>query len=454
MSTADGSKERRHRRLRHLLFYWLRVVALLVLGLKIEENLNEENYWIEQRYTVYQTLQRLSPRKAQARWTALVLIDDDDYWKGEPSGRAPIKRDYLAKLIEAVDSARPAVIALDFDLSSPSPDGNPVERPELIGETQKLCEAAQAASGHQPVVLPTSLGYINEHERVVLESDVYDGCLSAEKAAGESGGAIRKGHIGTPLDPRQVPLLSLKVEGAMKTIDSLSVAIARAVNPRLVPAPEESSEDHSVPYGGYMEVSAMNVSNARDVLAHKPEALAKLAHRAVIIGGAWSSLGYRRGPKIDANPTPLGPMPGAYIHANYAEAILDSRLYTPVEGWRLQAIEVILSLLVALAFTLRIPTIWKLFSVPLLCLGLVAFSYVCLINFGLFFDFFIPVLLVIGHGAFEQTHHLYEQAREWRADALKWRAHVEGTTGRHPSGDESPASEDSSEGLTRSKEIK
>src|SRR6476659_726784 len=93
--------------------YWLIVLLLLVVGTVVGEQLGEHGVWINLRYRLYAVLQHVVPSPTKGRWTALVLIDDDDYWKGPFARRTPLKRDYLAKLIKTVETAKPKVIALD-----------------------------------------------------------------------------------------------------------------------------------------------------------------------------------------------------------------------------------------------------------------------------------------------------------------------------------------------------
>ncbi len=410
---------------KHWAFYWLRVILLIILGLMIEGWLNKKAEWIMSRYTVYQTLHNFTPRKPRPERVALVLIGDDEYWRGELGSRVPIKRDYLARLVEAIDKANPKIIALDFALRSLSPDGNPPEAPEYQGETKKLLEAVHAASANRTIILPKTVEMDNG--RYVSESDIYKGFEFNEDR-------VKKAYIILPDDRRQIPLFTLDLPGEKQPIDSFSQAVARAFDEKSIPPPEP---DGSLPFGSYIPIEKFPMAKADEVLRGDPQALNKLAFKAVIISGNWHTRGYNRGPLVDIHDSPLGFIPGVYIHANYAEAILDSRLYWPVKGWWLKGIDIAMALLVGLVFAFNFnPLIrlvvgnafdldfnpWiKLMAVPFLCLGLIVFSYLCLVILGAFFDFFIPALLVIGHGVAEQTYHGTKKVLSWRADALKWR---------------------------------
>src|ERR1044071_1837332 len=61
-----------------------------------------QDFWPKARYVTYQFLTTLSWRKALPQNTVVVLVDDDEYWRGEPARRVPIKRAYLAKLLRAI----------------------------------------------------------------------------------------------------------------------------------------------------------------------------------------------------------------------------------------------------------------------------------------------------------------------------------------------------------------
>ncbi|HST19551.1 MAG TPA: CHASE2 domain-containing protein, partial [Blastocatellia bacterium] len=298
--------------------------------------------------------------------------------------------DYLAKMVEAIDAANPAVIAIDFDLRSPSPDGHPVEFPAYTDETKKFMDAVKAASHNRKIVLPKTVGYDDQHN-YVSESDIYNGFDF-------DNDNVRVGYIALPPDIRQVPWLSLHIKNG-DPLNSFSQAIARADNEE---AMQNLPEKTPLPYGSYIRPEAFTVVSSSEVLSRAPKVFEKLAHKIVILGGNWHSQGYKRGTQIDAYDTPIESVPGAYIHANYVEALLDSRIYRPWAGWTLILIEVIQSLLIAIPFALKMPLLFKLLAVVVVCLALFAFSLLSLMVLGLFFDFFIPGILVLGHGIIEQ----------------------------------------------------
>ena len=69
----------RHRR------YWLRAAIALVLGLLLGILLGRQHLLLPVRYRIYSALTSLLPDR-DPLWTAVVLIGDDEYWKGRLAG--------------------------------------------------------------------------------------------------------------------------------------------------------------------------------------------------------------------------------------------------------------------------------------------------------------------------------------------------------------------------------
>ena len=142
----------------------MEVFAIIVVGKFVADRVAGSCVWTRPREVLYETYQNLSPRRPYARNTVVVLIGDDEYWRSIPAGRVPIRRDYLANLVLALDSLEPALIAIDFDLRSPLPDGSIVENPAYQEETQRLHEAIQKTSRRRPVVLPKTIRWVGEKD--------------------------------------------------------------------------------------------------------------------------------------------------------------------------------------------------------------------------------------------------------------------------------------------------
>jgi CHASE2 domain-containing sensor protein len=379
------------------LLYWLTVVFLVWIGSSLGNWLERQEFALTPRYRLYQWMQTVSPRKPFIQRTVMVLIDDDDYWKSDHKGdlerRVPIKRDYLARLICALDEADPAVIALDFDLRSPMPDGSVIEHGDYTDETKQFLEAVEKVSQNRPVVLARTIGF--EDGYYVAESNIYDDNTF-------SGGNVREGYISLPFDVRRVPLELVLKDG--KVVPSFAKQIVEATNENAL---EPVKGQQVLPYGTYLDSNAFLKFNATDILNRNPDAFRKLHHNTVIVGGAWSRLAYGRGGKADLYATPVGPLQGALIHANFVEALLDNRTSKPWSETVLKVIEIVVTFAVAVVFALISQPVGKLLSILGILVGLVFFSLLSQVNLGFFYDFSVPVVLVCAHS-------VYEQLNEWR----------------------------------------
>ena len=390
------------------LSYWIRLGVLLAIGGFLGHWLGEKDIWIDLRYKIYQAQQRFTARPARAERTVLVLIQDEEYWKGKLGRRVPIKRDYLADLVLALTAANPAVIALDFDLSSPTPKGDPAEHPDYQAETKTLLEAVKKASQRTKIVLPRTVDFDEQHHYVSL-SDIHDGFVF-----GPSKKNIYEGYIALPYDIRRVPG-SLEVKGAKSSVDSLALAIVKAYDEAALKRVPKSD---SLPFGSYLAAAEFRQLSSRDVLKRRREVLDQLAHKIVIVGGAWHKQGYERGELIDTYNTPVDWIGGAFIHANYVEALLDGRAYKALPEWIVELLVALLVIAGAIIFALEIRPSTKGLTAAVLSVSLILVSYFFLQNLGLFFDFFIPLLVVA-------AHFTIEKILEWREEALEYRAHQE-----------------------------
>lgn len=379
-------------------FYWLNVGVLIILGIVVGHWLEKQDVATRLRYRIHQVITRAySPRQPYVTRTVVVLIGDDEYWKGELAMRIPTKRDYLARVVKALDQADASVIALDFGLRSPLPDGGPVSYNSYDTETKILFETIRDVSTRRPVILPKTIRWVNGN--YVPESDLYDGFDF-------QGGLVRSGYALLPFDVRRVPLSLTMKDGTLT--NSFAEAIVRAVKEAAL---EPVAGLEEAPYGSYLTQTAFPTLSTSQVLSPDEETLKKLRDNIVIVGGAWSRLAYQRGSKIDTHLTPVGPLPGALVHANFVEALLDRRTAPSWSERALLFIEVLFSLSVAMIFALITRFLWKLLALLILCLGMMAFSYLSWLNLGLFYDFFVPLLLIVGHATYEQARETFVHPR-------------------------------------------
>lgn len=379
------------------LVYWLTVVVLVVGGIYAGRWLEKQDFALDLRYRLFRRVQSAGPNKPFVQGTSVVLIGDDEYWKGELARRVPVKRDYLAKLLRHLDKADPAVIALDFDLRAQAPDGSYVMHPDYADETRTLLEAVRDVSKNRWVILPKTITRLSEGG-YITEPDIYDGFDF-------QGGNVLSGYIALPFDIRKIPLRQAMRDGGY--VESFAEATVRARNERAL---DPVRDLESLPYGAYLEPGAFDIISPTDVLADKREVFDKLRHGIVIVGAGWSTRAYKRGGPADSYFTPVGPLYGALIHANFVEALLSNRSSRPLGEVALKVLEAVATLMVAVIFALISRPPLKLLAIVLLMGLLLMFSVLSRLNLGFFYDFFIPTFLVGLHAA-------YEQIREWKIHA-------------------------------------
>ncbi|MGA3160917.1 MAG: CHASE2 domain-containing protein [Terracidiphilus sp.] len=380
--------------------YWVEAVALILIGVWVGHYISAHNMWLETRYSLYSLMQETNWRKPYVQHTFVVTVDDDDYWKGDFNRRTPIRRDLLAQLISRLADAQAKVIAVDFDLRSPVPDGNPRETPVYQHETDELLEAiTKASSGHHAVVLPATIGY-GPSRLLVLQSSVYSG-------ANLPLSFFSTGHIALPDDARLVPL-ELPLAGH-DPIDSFALAAVRAYRTDAV---RRIKELNIYPFGGYLKPEEFPQLTASRVLSLEQTSLQdKVAGQLVFIGSNWHRLGWKTGPLNDSHATPVGPISGVFVHANYAEAILGGNYYQPPPELFAYALEILVLLAMAVLFAVKMNAWKKLAIVVSASLLFIVVGYVLLQNLGIYFDFLIPLVFLL-------IHVSTDRILEWRRIAL------------------------------------
>jgi CHASE2 domain-containing sensor protein len=100
--------------------HWIRF-ALLLAGAGYAGHVLSTGTWLTTfRYTIYHRQLMMRDRsQLYPRRTALVVLDDADYWGDSFEARTPLKRNELALLIDKLDAAGVNTVALDVILSSP-----------------------------------------------------------------------------------------------------------------------------------------------------------------------------------------------------------------------------------------------------------------------------------------------------------------------------------------------
>lgn len=401
--------------------YFARLSFVVVLGFAVAPFLERPLHVIEFRL-LRPWLDRLQPRQVIPRYTKLVFIDDEEYYKGELEGRRPLKRDYLARLIRVLDRYDVRVIALDVDLRVPDPCSDDIPK-GYTKETDDLIDAILDVAKYRPIVLAKTVsegdsncpdGARRYHRQLHLDPDSYDGYGLCEgldkhghwahrfettkKVSKRVSNNISCGYIMLLQDRRLIPGALSIDDGAL--IDSFALATAKAANASLI----ASDGSH---YGSYIPQSVFeehqNIFSAREVLNESVER-SQLLGEVVIVGGRWHTFAYGRGQWIDLHDTPVGKIVGALVHANFVEALLDGRTYRPTPEWVLPALAIffilaVVSFSIASGLTAKL-VLWVLVSIAFLSIQLASLN-----SFGTFVDGDVVLLGVGGHSVCELLLH-------------------------------------------------
>jgi CHASE2 domain-containing sensor protein len=390
-SALAGIGSRARNAFRRRPWYWGGSVAVILLVHFGSDWLDEGENLIAARYTLYRVALSCLPWKLYARETTIVLIDDDTYWKGEPAGRVPLKRRFLADLVTRIAKYKPAVIAIDVDLRSEDPTGRqlasahqgslklPVAQ-EYADETADLLEAIRASSRECKIVLAKTL---DRDESYVTRADVYDGFDFKLPERGRS--RVSWGYVILPTDLRYIPRILRLEDGT--PMDSFALAAARARYARAL----EGKNWEKIRLGLFLAPDSMVSLTASTLLDPKtdPSDLSeKLEHQIVLIGGNWSRFGPNQGNRVDCYPTPFGTLPGAFIHANYMETLLGHRTSIPV------AAVAVVDLLAGALFAWLLGMEFRPLTNAAILLGAVLVSFGITIELLLHFGIFCDLILI------------------------------------------------------------
>jgi hypothetical protein len=327
------------------------------------------------------------------------------------------------------------VIALDFDLRSPNPASSDIPR-EYEDETLKLIEAiTDAANRGTKIVLATPIYYDGRGYR--QDADPYQayGLCRQDSVAIPKENLIKPalakgiranrknitcGYIYLPDDPLVIPS---RLQLADKSeLDSFALAVAKAGWPDMKSVRELGS---SIRYANFIsehklrDPKAPILFSAYALLGHgtrEEENAVKAAigarPTAVLVGANWSTYAAGRGPRVDLHHTPVGPIVGAMLHANFVEAILDTRLFLFVSERMLHALEIAFGIVVAIVLALSQTTLTKIVNFFLLCGALLLIQWSALHGFAIFFDAYVPLLGLALHSLSERLVAVHSHTGE------------------------------------------
>ena len=398
------------------LSYWLVAALVLVFAEFSAPLLYKHSNLTRMRASFFQALLDWGPRPAKPRYVKVILIENDEYWAGTLAGRRPIKRDYLAAIVTKLVQDNIHIIALDFDARLPNPQTLDIPA-DYRAETQTLIEAIKSAARNgKKVVLatPISGGANDTYHR---DTDIYqaNGLCGPQRDAAVD--PIRSnvycGYIALPRDDLRIPPPIRMDDDTF--MDSFSMAIARAQTPKSVDG--YTSEEQELGYLDFFTherlLKADAIFSAHDVLQGVANQTA-FDSAIAIVGAGWSRDAIGRGGLADRHETPVGQMLGVELHANYAEAFLDSRVRAGVSEKVLTIAELTFGILAAIVLGLLTRLWTKLLALSGLAGLALLISFLVLHILGVFFDVFIPLLGLGIHAVLEPYVERLEEYIEAR----------------------------------------
>jgi hypothetical protein len=410
------------------------VVALLfILGsIWIVQKTEDDYAFLDWRYRLHRYVHNLSDRlkgkTPRADSTIIVLIGDEEFWKGSYAGRTPVNKSNLAALIRALADLKPRVIALDFNFSAPTIDGSLLDNEVYQPETRDFVEAVRDVSSPDCTIVLTKFLhpiYDPDGGYYVALPNRFDRFQPEIKDA-------KFGYINLPYDFRFIPLTVVLGDGTR--LESFSEAIVRSfdLTGRKLDIDQDDAENYC---GTYLDEGKFVVRQAADIVGANKNQINELKHsfagKIVIVGAGWS-VDAAADPrekdslveKVDSRYTPAGTMAAVFLHANWVESILADRTGKQFPKKARWIIEFSIGLIAFLLFRGWIPGInkrprmlltFQIIYFPAIVLLWLLVSYFFFLNLGLFIDplpGLVGALLALGE-------RVIAKVLEWRKMALQ-----------------------------------
>jgi CHASE2 domain-containing sensor protein len=371
------------------LHHWLTAAVLTVVGLILAHY----QWMMQARNFVYGVMQRVVSTPPFPN-VVVVLIGDEEFYSPRLEHQQPIKRDYVAALIESVSKGNPEVVGVDIEMRSP--DSAKADPWDHHDETAAFIKKVAEVSRHCPVVVAKALSFNQKQELWTVDADVSD-LIPA-------GARLTRGYLNLPEDVRQIPL-ALRTGKQLIPSFPLAVASAKTRKPSLLPIKETD-----LPYAVFRPREFFDTIPASKVVAANEENLTDwFAHRIVLIGGDWGLRKKGAEERIDAVDTPVGDIPGVYVQATYIESLLHGAM-RQMPRWMKIAVELLLAALMSMLFTAS-QGYWRIGTVIVGTMFVLLLTFFFWQNLGMFFEAFVPTVLL-------GVHVLGEQILEWRELAL------------------------------------
>jgi CHASE2 domain-containing sensor protein len=382
------------------LFSWKTLVVLGVILLwayKFQWLEQEFPFLLTAQLKFHQLLSNLDWHQQRVNWVTLVQVDDDSFWSPPLSGTLPTNRAVLGDI--GLLAAAHGALVVAFDIQLKSPTSTPGDDPIRKLDNRHLLDAIRKITAiKRPVVLavglvPNDKGEWEREPNIFRDDELPPG--------------TRLGHINLPTDPRQIPLVMTAWKADEKSevaLDSFALNIvdsyeeAAHIHPRTKDQPviSKAIADNEFVYGGFLRNSAWDRVTAKQLLQGDTQALEMCRNRVVIIGGTWHEFGNSRGPLADEHVSPLGPVPGLYLHGNYVEGLLSNNFRLAVPEKFAVLIDLGISVLLYVLFRSATRNAMRI-GVFLTFVFLLLVAYVAFANVGRYLDFIAPVSSVFVH---------------------------------------------------------
>ena len=369
---------------------------------------------VETQLRLYNVVWSLRPVPQYNSTVTLVRIDDALHW-GQGICDSPTSRHLLAQLVRNASrvTTKASVIALDVELYVPR--GKPAgwRYPVRDTEADELLSAiTDAAKVGVTVVVPVGFTKDKSGALTRIPNIFRDDELPLADGYGKCGypACAVLGSIKLPADKREIPLHETASDwykgGPVMEVHSLALASADAktrthVPPSTKPTVKAAIDNHEVLFGAFLpEQKFTEHEIATHELADGEEsALKKCDGNLVLIGGEWhSDQGY--GDLVDQHLSPVGHISGLLMHANYIESLLGDHFTEAVPGYAAILIDVLIGLMLYVAFDHAKGWFGRLGVVSLVLLPFVG-AYFSLVLFNRYLDFIWPTLLYFVHLAYE-----------------------------------------------------
>ena len=381
------------------------LIAVLVWAATYREVENSIPWFQSLELGLYNALSYFNIRAARAERVLVIRIDDAAFWSPPLSGEIPTNRRYLADLAKIAADGGAVVVAFDFRLNSMS--DAPGDDPSRKADNEYFLRTIQDLSSRNiPVVLTRWL--TDNGKREWKEQPL----IFSESALPQG---VRIGHVNIPLDLRQIPLRMLGWEwdgSVQKNFDSFAMQIVNAyedlkqITPRTVDNPvlKDAMLQGEFVYGGFLQEAAFRAIPSRELWEHRNSTTKCCIGEIAMIGAVWHEGAPGSGPLVESFPSPVGSLPGIYMHANYVEALLDGRYKSAIPPWLAVAVDFILaaSLYYFCSFATGIGRVLAILGVYLVLFCAVFGVFA---NFGHYLVFMVPLVLCFVHLPAEYLSH-------------------------------------------------